>query len=159
MPDASDLDYLSAAFDPVTPPSEDRSIGALDVYRPERAEPNTTSEEDSVQTVVFTAHNPEWTVTATALMNGQILRIELASDVIHLTEQELGEEIGLVCEVARMQARAAQHAILASLLRKLGRDPAETESFLWRQLGLPTPQMLSTRRTEVFAGRHPADAV
>ena len=153
MSDAYDHDYLSASFHPAARPTNDSSMDALDVYRPAQGGDETAGDEESVETVLFTAHNPERTVTAVALMSGRILRVELSHRVIHMTESELSEEISLVCEIARMQALAAQHAILATLLRVLGRDPAETASVLWRQLGLPAPEMLSVRRTEVFTGR------
>lgn len=153
MSDAYDHDYLSAAFHLAAQPSDDSSMDALDVYRPAQRGHETAGDEESVETVLFTAHNPERTVTAVALMSGRILRVELSHKVVHMTESELSVEISLVCEIARMQALAAQHAILARLLRVLGRDPAETASVLWRQLGLPAPEMLSVRRTEVFTGR------
>lgn len=110
--------------------------------------------DDTVETVLFTATNPEGTVSVTALMNGQILRVSLSSAVVTMTESALTHEILVVASMARLQALAGQHAIIAALMRRLGRDPAATRSFLERNLGLPAPGSVNEARAKVYAGRY-----
>lgn len=54
--------------------------------------------------LLVSASNSAAMVTATALTGGQILRVELAPQVVKLTEHELAEEIIGVSAMARQQA-------------------------------------------------------
>ncbi|AKS36074.1 hypothetical protein AFA91_04580 [Mycolicibacterium goodii] len=105
----------------------------------------------------MSASNTAATVTATALTGGQILRVELAPPVVKMTEHELAEEIMGVCTMARRQGAAARHAIIAEVMRLLGLDPAATQSFLERNLELPTPDTVLTTKAEMFANRYAED--
>ncbi|CKI55295.1 hypothetical protein LTT02_21275 [Mycolicibacterium smegmatis] len=107
--------------------------------------------------LLVSASNSAATVTATALTGGQILRVELAPQVVKLTEHELAEEIIGVSAMARQQGAAARHAIIAEIMRLLGHDPAATHSFLERNLGLPTPDTVLRAKAEMFANRYAED--
>lgn len=110
--------------------------------------------DDDFLTVVFTASNPSATVSVTALMDGRVLRIELDRTVSAMTEAELAEEILTVSRLATRQALAGQHLVIAALMRRLGQDPAETRSFLERELRLPAPDVVVAERTRLFARRY-----
>lgn len=68
-----------------------------------------------------------------------------------MTEPELCAEINAVAEMARLQAFAGQHVVIAELMRRLGRDRAATQSFLYRELRLPPPEVIEDRRAALFA--------
>lgn len=122
------------------------------------SEPPVPSDmEDGVVTAVFTATNPAGTVSVTALMNGRVLRVDLEPAVSRMTEGELAREIALIARLATRQALAGQHLVIAALMRRLGQDPAETRSFLERQLSLPTPDTVMAERAELFAAHYAAD--
>ncbi len=110
--------------------------------------------DDTIETLLFTASNPEGTVTVTALMNGQILRVSMSPTVVSMAESSLTHEILLLASMARLQALAGQHAIIAALMGHLGHDPAATRSFLERELGLPSPESINETRAEAFAARY-----
>lgn len=138
--------------EPVLDHCTDTSVlSALDMYRP-----STFPDEDLVQTALFTAANPSGSVAVTVLLNGQILRVELAPD-ISMTEAELGAEVVLIASLAQMQARAGIHTIVAALMRLKGRDPAHTASILERNLGFPSPSTLAAERVKVLASCHVSD--
>jgi hypothetical protein len=103
-------------------------------------------DDDQVTTVLFTATNPAGTVSVTVLMGGQVFRVNLSPQVTKMTESELAEEITAISALARRQALAGQHAIIAQLMRQLGRDPASTRGFLERELGLPSPGTVRAER-------------
>ncbi|PJK20057.1 hypothetical protein CSX11_23075 [Mycobacterium goodii] len=105
----------------------------------------------------MSASNAAATVTATALTGGQVIRVELAPQVVKMTESELAEEITTVCAMACRQGAAARHTIIAEVMRLLGHDPAATRSFLERNLGLPTPDTVLTTKAEIFANRYAED--
>lgn len=110
--------------------------------------------DEGVTTVTFTAPNPEATVWVTALMDGRVLRIELAPKVTSMTENELAEEITMISRLATQQALAGQHLVIAALMQRLGQDSANTRSFLQRELHLPTPEDVAAERARVFADRY-----
>ncbi|MCV7207393.1 hypothetical protein H7J75_01875 [Mycolicibacterium canariasense] len=87
-------------------------------------------------------------------MDGRVLRIELDPKVTAMTEAEMAEEIITVSRLATRQALAGQHLVIAALMRRLGQDPAETRSFLERELRLPAPDVVLAERTRLFAGRY-----
>ena len=107
--------------------------------------------------LLVSASNTAATVTATALTGGQVLRVELAPQVVKMTEHELAQEIIGVSAMARRQGAAARHAIIAEVMRLLGHDPAATHSFLERNLGLPTPDTVLRAKAEMFANRYAED--
>jgi hypothetical protein len=114
-------------------------------------------DDDLVTTVLFTATNPAETVSVTVLMGGQVLRVNLSPQVTKMTESELAEEITAISALARQQAQAGQHAIIAHLMHQLGRDPASTRSFLERELRLPSPDAVRAQRAKLFAARYDED--
>jgi hypothetical protein len=110
--------------------------------------------DDALLTVVFTASNPSSTVSVTALMDGRVLRVELDPKVSAMTEAELAEEIVTVSTLATRQALAGQHIVIAALMQRLGQDPAETRSFLERELRLPAPDLVLAERSRLFVSRY-----
>lgn len=110
--------------------------------------------DNCIPTITFTATNPLQTVIVTALMDGRILHIDLAPQVTAMSETELAKEIMLVAEMARMQAQAAQHAVIAAMMNRTGLDPAATRNFIERDLHLPSPEAVKAHRTQFFAERH-----
>ncbi len=143
---------------------EDSALDALDEYAPaeepdDAADPWDTPEpskhdDGTVSTVLFTATNPDGTVSVTALMGGQILRVDLSPPVTGMTESELAEEITVIAGLAQRQAQAGQHVLIALIMRQQGHDPASTQSFLERDLGLPSPSTVNTQRARIFATRY-----
>jgi hypothetical protein len=118
-------------------------------------DPDVESHDDETfETLLFTATNPDGTVSVTALMNGEILRVTLSAAVTSMTEPSLAEEILVLASMSRLQALAGQHALIAALMGRLGRDPAETHSFLERDLRLPSPTSINETRAKVFAARY-----
>jgi hypothetical protein len=112
---------------------------------------------DDVQTLLFTATNPPGTVSVTALLDGRILRVDLDPQVETLTEAQLAEEISIIANMARQQARAAQHVVTMEFMRRLGHDQVVTRSYLEHELGLPSPQTVLAEKAELFASRYAGD--
>ena len=117
------------------------------------------SDEDGeyVQTLLFTATNPPGSVSVTALLDGRILRVDLDPQVETLTESQLAEEISLIANMARQQARAAQHAVVLEFMHTLGHDRVATRGFLEHDLDLPSPQTVLAEKARVFASRYADD--
>ncbi len=132
--------------------AEPSVLDALDVSPPQPA----PTDED-VQTVLFTATNPTGSVAVTVLMDGRVLRVDLAPGVTAMTESQLAEEITLIATLARQQAQAGQHAVVAELMSELGHDRAATRSFLERELGLPAPDTVVAEKAKLFALRYAED--
>jgi hypothetical protein len=113
--------------------------------------------EDTVSTLLFTARNPERTVSATALLDGRILSVDLTPRSSALTERELAEEISAVTHLARLQARAAQHVIVTGIMGNLGHDRVAVSGHLERDLGLPSPEAVAQIKAKLFAARYAGD--
>jgi DNA-binding protein YbaB len=107
--------------------------------------------DETFETLIVTATSPSGSVTATALMDGRVFEVKLSSEVTKQTESELSAEILAVCKLANRQAEAAQHYIVANLMRRLGHDPASTRAFLERTIGLPSPQAVLEEKARMFA--------
>jgi DNA-binding protein YbaB len=145
---------------------EESVLDAFDEYAPARepvdvedawTAPELPEDNAATTTVLFTATNPAGTVSVTVLMGGQVLRVNLSPQVTKMTEPELAEEITTIAALARQQAQAGQHAIIAHLMHQLGRDPASTRSFLERDIGLPSPESVRAERATLFAARYAQD--
>jgi hypothetical protein len=143
---------------------EESVLDAFDAYLPaqeahdddaqwDAASPQEGDDDEDL-TVLFTASNPAETVTVTALMGGQVAKIELSAQVTKMTEAELAKEITVIATLARRQALAAQHVIIADLMRQLGHDQTSTRSLLEHEFGLPSPDTVKAERTRLFATRY-----
>lgn len=106
--------------------------------------------------LLFSATNPQASVSATVTLGGAAVRVELSARAAALTEPELGEEITVIATLARRHALAAQHVIVAAHLAEHGHDRDATRDFLEEVLGLPAPDSVLTARTALFAARYPA---
>jgi hypothetical protein len=150
--------------DDPTDVGDDSVLDSIDEYIPaqepdDAADPwdipdRSSRDDDTVTTVLFTATNPNGTVSVTALMGGQILRVDLSAQVTRMTESELAEEVTVIAGLARRQAQAGQHVLIALIMRQQGHDPASTQSFLERDLGLPSPSTVNAQRASIFASRY-----
>ncbi|MCV7355542.1 YbaB/EbfC family nucleoid-associated protein [Mycolicibacterium fluoranthenivorans] len=112
--------------------------------------------DDDLLTVVFTATNPQGTVSVTALLDGRVLRVDLDPKVSSMTEIELAQEIVAIARLATRQALAGQHLVIAALMQRRGHDSVNTRSFLERELRLPPPDVVVAERAQLFAHRYAA---
>jgi hypothetical protein len=110
--------------------------------------------DDEIDTLMVTVTNPGGTVSATALMSGQVVKVALSPQVTKFTESQLAEEITFVATLARKQAQAAQHSFAAAFMRRLGHDPAATRALLESELGLPSPQSVLAEKAQAFVTRY-----
>lgn len=145
---------------------EDLSGGALDdaaldalaasppSFGDDRPGQDHDHDHDTITTLMFAAVNPEQTVGVTVLLDGTVLSVDLTPSRAAFTECELGKEISAITELARLQARAAQHAIVTGIMQNLGHDPIAVRSHLENELGLPSPETVALRRAELFSARH-----
>jgi len=107
--------------------------------------------------MLFTVTNPHGTVSVTALANGQPVHVELAPEVVDMTEGRLSEEISVIAGLATQHARAGQHLLASALLQRMGHDRTATLGFLERELGLPSPEAVLAHKAQVFATRYADD--
>jgi hypothetical protein len=112
---------------------------------------SAAADGDTIETVLVTATNPSGSVTATGFMDGRVFQVLLSSQVTRMTEAELADEVVTTCALASRQAEAAQHYLLATLMRELGQDPASTRSFLEHTIGLPTPETVISEKARMLA--------
>lgn len=119
-----------------------------------RAMESESDDADEVESLIFTVTNPPGTVSVTALSNGAPYRVELAPQVVRMTEGELVEEISAIARLARQNALAGQHLIISSMLSNSGLDRAYVRSYLERDLGLPSIETALADKAEVFATRY-----
>ncbi|MGN7782767.1 YbaB/EbfC family DNA-binding protein [Mycolicibacterium sp. 22603] len=112
------------------------------------------ADESEDPAVSFTVANPSGTVVVTALLGGRIQRIELAPEIVQMTESELCAEITTVADLAADKALAAQHGVVLTLMRDLGHDDGLVRDFLERNLGLPSPEKYLERASTAFADRY-----
>lgn len=106
---------------------------------------------ETVETLVVTASSPSGSVVATGLIDGRVVQVALSSQVTRMTEPELADEIVTTCTLTSKQAEAAQHYLLATLMRELGQDPVSTRSFLEHTIGLPTPETVISEKARMLA--------
>ncbi|MDH6244338.1 YbaB/EbfC family DNA-binding protein [Mycobacterium sp. OTB74] len=159
--------------DPLYGDESDGDEGALDfLYRDEDSgayQPDDVDEDsdadgadesdgraDSAQ-LLFTVANPQHTVEVAAYLDGRIQRIRLAPGVTRMTEVELAQEVCVIADLARQDARSAQYSVVYDGLSKLGHDRASTRDFLSRNLDLPSPEDAAAARAQVFATRYVGD--
>ncbi|WP_319452679.1 MULTISPECIES: YbaB/EbfC family DNA-binding protein [unclassified Mycobacterium] len=114
------------------------------------------SEAEEGLTVLFTVENPARTVSATALVGGQIQHIGL-TNVTAMTEREVSEEIKVVANLAARKAQSAQHAVVVELMHTMGHDRLMTGSFLEREIGLPSPESVNDIIAQSFSTRRSPD--
>ncbi|QRZ06742.1 YbaB/EbfC family DNA-binding protein [Mycolicibacterium austroafricanum] len=132
---------------------ERSELEALDACHALDEDPPIGPADKTVPTLLFTATNPPGTVSATALIDGRILRVDLSPGVAAFTAQELSDEIALITSLARAQASAAQHVLITEFMARLGHDRVSTRGILEFEIGLPSPESVRKRRAESFAAR------
>jgi hypothetical protein len=135
-------DYAPAAED-----SGDDDWGSADPLA-------SVGKPDQAMAVLFTVANPAGTVSATATIGGRLQRIGLTASVAEMTEAQLAEEITVLAGLAGLKAQAAEHAVVVELMRTMGHDRVLTGGFLQHTLGLPSPEAVDSRVTQVFASRY-----
>ena len=100
--------------------------------------------------VFFTVTNPSGSLSAIASLGGRLQRIQVL-DVSQLDEAQLGEEILELATLARDKARAAQHEVIADLMRGFGQDRAGVSALLEHSVGLPSYEAANAHVAAVFA--------
>ena len=159
--DDEDPDQIDSA------PPHEFSFAELDVFATDHcAEPDTpeirfwpddaTEEPADTQddALLFTVSNPADSVSATALIGGQIYRIDLSPQVESMTEAELRQEILLIASMASQHALAGQHLLVGAHMTSMGCDRVATQSFLEHSLQLPTPESVLATKARLFADRY-----
>lgn len=134
-------------------------MGAFPQYSDSDGESDTLLEvnDGEVDTLLVTVTNPAATVSTTVLLNGRVVKVDLAQAVTGWSEAHLAEEIMVIATLARKQALAAQHSFTAAFMRQLGHDPAATRGLLERDLGLPSPSDVLAEKARIFATRYQDD--
>ncbi|WP_370500093.1 YbaB/EbfC family DNA-binding protein [Mycolicibacterium sp. jd] len=132
---------------------ERSDLEALQAYCAPGEEAPTDPAEKTVLTLLFTATNPPATVSATGLIDGRILRVDLSPAVSALTAQELSEEIAMLTSLVRAQASAAQHVLITEFMARLGHDRVATKAMLEHELNLPSPESVRELRATSFGTR------
>lgn len=68
-----------------------------------------------------------------------------------MTETELAKEITMLATLARREALAAVHVVVADLMRHQEMDAVSTPSLREHEYGLPPPQTVRAERARLFA--------
>ena len=90
----------------------------------------------------------------TVLIDGSTRRVELTPRVeADMTESQLAEEILLISRLARQNAQAGQHLLIAGVLQRLGHDPVSTRGHLEHELRLPSAETALADKARLFATR------
>jgi len=149
--DESQLDGLPdfSGYSPIFDDSDNIEDSTIESGPPR--EPRPSGPESTIQTLLMTASNPSGSVSATALMGGRILKVELTHQVTKMTETDLSKEVVAVCRLTSRQAEAAQHHLIASLMCSLGHDPVSIRGFLEHTVGLPAPQTVRDEKARALA--------
>lgn len=114
-------------------------------------------EDDEISRTLATVTNPAETVSVTATMSGEIHKIELSPTVVAtMTASELADEILVVANLARQQARAMQYASILESVHGANDDEAPG-GLLENHLGLSSPEQAAQAQAKVFAARYASD--
>jgi ESX secretion-associated protein EspD/H len=111
-------------------------------------------DDDEPKLLVFRVANPAASVSVTTHIDGRVAYVDLSTAVTRMTERHLADEIQVLANLARDQARAGQHALLNEFMTGMGHDPVLTRGFLGRNLDLPTPEHANEAKARVFATRY-----
>jgi hypothetical protein len=139
-------------------PARPADPGTLDAIRASSEETVQTEDDGAGQTATVT--NPPETVSVTAIMTGEIQRIDVSPVVAKtMTEAELADEIVVIANLAREQAQATQYAVLLESLRATGTtDDEAVREMLRNNMGLSSPEQAARSQAEVFAARYASGA-
>jgi hypothetical protein len=166
--DSSAQDGWDQNDDVLAGPGGESVLDAFDVYVPageiddmddawDALSPMADEGDDEVLTPRCMVTNPPGTVSVTVLLDGRILGVNLSPRVASMSELQLAEEITVIASLARQQARAAQHSLIAEFMSELGHDRVATSGFLEHDLGLPSPSSVNSERAQIFATRYAGD--
>ena len=111
-------------------------------------------DDDETMLLVFRVTNPQGSVGVTVQLDGSIAHVDLSPAVTRMTESQLADEIQVLADLAREQARAGQLALLTDFMAEMGNDPVATRGFLKRDMGLPTPEDANEEKARVFTTRY-----
>jgi hypothetical protein len=115
-------------------------------------------QEDNSEPMSVTVTNPPGSVSVTVLIDGSPIRVELAARAaVDMTEGQLAEEILLISRLARQNAQAGQHLLVAGILQRLGHDRVATRGYLEHELGLPSAEMALAEKAQLFSTRYTGD--
>lgn len=119
------------------------------------ADPTAEDEgSDEPETPIFVVTNPPGTVSVSAFIDGRVHRVDLSAKVADMTESELADEIVVIAGLARDKARSAQFVFISEVMQQLGPNAAETNEFLGRTMGLPSPDEAQNEEARVFSTRY-----
>jgi hypothetical protein len=144
-----------SALDALLARSADQSdfdAAEVEPYQDTTTQPQ--SHHQRIPTLLFTASNPQDTVSATTLLSGQVHSVELSPRVVTMSEDELAQEILAISSLACRQALAGAHVLTGAVLRRMGYDAAATRSVLEREHHLPSPDTVRSERAALFAERY-----
>lgn len=133
------------------PHGADDLAAALDFSVPDEA--STGSDRDARDEQVFTAANPDRSVTVTALSDSRVKHIELSPKVAAMTEAVLAEEIVVVAGLAAQRPRPHSTSTSSKKCARVAMMTRPRET-LTRDLELPTPQQVRAERERIFATRY-----
>ncbi|EPQ79122.1 DUF2694 family protein [Mycobacterium marinum] len=146
----------------------DSAIDALLSYAPAQPEDTgsdmsailgATEEDKTDECELFTVTNPQGSVSVSAVMGGDIHRVELSDKVDNMSEPRLAEEIFVLADLARQKARAAQHAFMLQGMDEVNDEEqrAVLREIVEKTMNLPTPEQAAAAEEEVFATRYKND--
>jgi adenosylcobinamide amidohydrolase len=155
-PEQSAVEVL-ATDEPATP-ADTGTLDAIRASSEDTVQTEDAGEDDAGQTATVT--NPPETVSVTAIMTGEIQRIDVAPVVAKtMTEAELADEIVVIANLAREKAQATQYALLLESLRATGTtDDEAVREMLRNGMGLSSPEQAARSQAEVFAARYASSA-
>lgn len=138
------------AFDDYTTYAEDNGEEAWSTADPTAEDDGS----DEPETPIFVVTNPPGTVSVSAFIDGRVHRVDLSAKVAEMTESELADEIVVIARLAREKARSAQFVFISEVMQQLGPNAAETNEFLGRTMGLPSPGEAENEEARVFSTRY-----
>jgi len=106
--------------------------------------------------IFFTVANPAGTLAVTAALGGRLLRIHVVN-VSSYDAQGLADELGVLAELARDKALAAQHEVTLELMRGLGQDRFDVKFVLQQANRLPSFEDYAARAAASFSTHDRAD--
>lgn len=131
----------------------DESAGdvASDSSSPLDTPDNGGPDDPSSGPVTFGVTNAAGTITAQATISGAINRVELSPSTTSMTESDLARNIMATADLAKIQARAIQRALVQSLLMHQGMDHHAAEQYIDDLIDLPTPAQFEAAQAKATA--------
>jgi hypothetical protein len=151
--DLSAIDVLGTNT-PVEP-ADTETQAAIRALSEDSVETEDTGDQGNSRELAMVT-NPQQTVSVTAIMSGEIQKIELSPTVVRMmTASELADEILVIANLAVQQAQATQYAVMLDSLHATGAtDDEALGEILEKHMGLSSPKQAAGALAEVFATRY-----